>query len=78
MARTAGRSGRVVDRVPLPLVRPAIEAALTAAPRDEAYAAWLKAREQKLLRTTICAADEMPPVVPIDLTASLPFLVLPY
>jgi hypothetical protein len=63
--------------VPLPLVRPAIEAALTRPARDEAYAAWLKAREQKLLRTAICAADELPPVAPVDLTTAMPFLVLP-
>jgi hypothetical protein len=63
--------------VPLELVRPAIEAALTRPAREEAYAAWLKAREQKLLRMSICAADELPPVAPVDLAAAMPFRLLP-
>jgi hypothetical protein len=62
--------------VPLPLARPAIAAAVSHLAKADAYQAWLEAQEQKLLGTAICAADDVPAPMPVELTDYLPFLAL--
>ena len=56
------------------LARAGIAATVLKPRRDAAYADWLKKREQKLLHTAICAADDLPAAVPVDVTATVPFL----
>jgi hypothetical protein len=62
--------------VPLQVARPAIAAAVVQLAKADAYQAWLEAQEQKLLGTAICAADDVPAPLPVELTDYLPFLGL--
>ncbi len=62
--------------LPLAAVRPAVSAALVAFAREDAFQAWLAARETAALRRAICLRDELPAVGAVELTAYLPFLAL--
>jgi hypothetical protein len=62
--------------VPLTAARPAIAAAVARLARADAYQAWLESQEQKLLGTVICAADDVPAPLPVELPDYLPFLSL--
>jgi hypothetical protein len=62
--------------VPLPVARPAIAAALVHLEKAVAYQAWLQTQEQKLLATAICAADDVPAPMPVELSDYLPFLAI--
>jgi hypothetical protein len=57
-------------------VQTAIATALERLARDEAYSAWLEARQQKLSESAICTGDDVPAPMPVDLRAYLPFLEL--
>lgn len=63
--------------VPTVAARPSIAAALTQLGKADAYQAWLQDQEQKLLGTTVCAGDDVPAPLPVELADYLPFLALP-
>jgi hypothetical protein len=65
---------RPLRAVPLEETRPTIAAALAERAKDEAYRAWLQAKEQVILNAAICADDDVPAAAPIELSAYLPFL----
>ena len=69
-------ASRPLSLVPLAAARPAIEAALTALARENAYDAWAVTQQRLALRQTICRRDELPEVSDGDLTEYLPFLML--
>ena len=60
--------------VPPALARPAIAAALAKLAKDDAYQSWLLAKERNLVAVTTCAGDDVPPPLPLELEAYLPFL----
>lgn len=62
--------------VPLAQARPAIASALRAFARRAAFEAWSAARQTELLKTTVCAKDELPSPGVVRLTSYLPFLSL--
>jgi hypothetical protein len=62
--------------LPLQVARPAITDALTHLERDAAYTSWLQTQQDKLQQTAICASDDVPTPIPVDLTEFLPFLAL--
>ncbi len=62
--------------VPLASARPAVAAAIVHLAKADAYQAWLEAQEQRVLVTAICAADDVPAPLPVELPDFLPFLSL--
>ena len=63
--------------VPTSSVRPSAAAAVTQIEREDAYEGWLQTQEQKVLSTTICLGDDVPPATPVELADFVPFLALP-
>jgi hypothetical protein len=62
--------------VPLSVARPAIVAAVVQLAKADAYQAWLEAQEEKVLTTAICAGDDVPAPLPVELADYLPFLAV--
>jgi hypothetical protein len=62
--------------VPLEQARGAIAAALRAFARRAAFESWTLVRQESLLKTAICARDELPVPGTIRLSSYLPFLSL--
>src|SRR5204862_4821794 len=59
--------------VPVGSARRSIAAALTKLAKDDAYEAWLQTQEVKVLDSTVCAGDDVPPAAPVELESYLPF-----
>ncbi|MGB2875531.1 MAG: hypothetical protein WBB76_08670 [Gaiellaceae bacterium] len=62
--------------IPFELARPAVVTALKSLARDQAYEAWLLAREQSYSEVALCRRDEQPTPGVVPLTDYLPFLAL--
>jgi len=65
-----------LSAVPLALVRPAIEAALTAYARADAFERWTEAYQTRALNRVICRGDHLPQIGEVDLSTFVPFLAL--
>jgi len=62
--------------VPLSAARPSIAAAVKQLEKDDAYQGWLQTEEQSILGTAVCADDDIPSALPVELPDFLPFLKL--
>jgi hypothetical protein len=62
--------------VPAGTARPSIAAAVTQLEKADAYQAWLQDQEQKVLAAAVCAGDDVPAALPVELADYLPFLAL--
>jgi hypothetical protein len=69
-------AGLPLAATPLANARPAIAAAIVRLAKADAYQAWLEAQEQRVLGTAVCAADDVPAPLPVELPDYLPFLSL--
>jgi hypothetical protein len=62
--------------VPLAAARPAVAVAVSRLAKADAYQTWLEAQEQKMLTTAVCAADDVPAPLPVELADYLAFLAV--